>query len=81
MKTKQNDTANDYVHLHKFKLKNVRFFIGNSRKVSKSQKKISQFFFEISFEVSDKSHSAEKCKRGDPLGFFEHPFCCKIDKN
>ena len=25
------------------------------------------------------SHSAEKCKRG-PLGVFEHPFHCKIEK-
>ena len=25
-------------------------------------------------------HSTEKCKRGDALGFFEHPFCCKISK-
>ena len=33
------------------------------------------------FEVSSKSHSVEKCKRGDPLGFFEHPFCCKTSKN
>ena len=23
------------------------------------------------------SHSARKCKKGEPLGFFEHPFCCK----
>ena len=29
-----------------------------------SRKKISEFF-EIFFEVSGKSHSAEKCKRGD----------------
>ena len=32
------------------------------------------------FLVSGKSHSAEKCKRGDALGFFEDPFCCKISK-
>ena len=32
-------------------------------------------------EVSGKSHSAEKCKKGDPLGFFEQPLCCKIGKN
>ena len=32
------------------------------------------------FEVSGKSHSAEKCKRGDPLGFFERSFCSKISK-
>ena len=37
-------------------------------------------FFRFFFEVSGKSHSAEKCKR-DPLGFFEQPFCCKISKN
>ena len=37
-------------------------------------------FFRNFFEVSGKSHSAEKCKRGDALGFFEHPFCCKISK-
>ena len=37
-------------------------------------------FFRIFFEVFGKSHSAEKCKR-DPLGFFEHPLCCKISKN
>ena len=37
-------------------------------------------FFRNCFEVSGKSHSAEKCKRGDPLGFFERPFCCKISK-
>ena len=39
-----------------------------------------KFFFRNFFEVSGKSHSAEKCKRGDALGFFEHPFCCKISK-
>ena len=33
------------------------------------------------FEVSGKSHSAEKCKRGDPLVLFEHSFSCKISKN
>ena len=43
------------------------------------EKKI-RIFFRIFFEVSGKSHSAEKCKRGDALGFFEHPFCCKISK-
>ena len=41
---------------------------------------MSEFFSEFFFEVSGKSHGAEKCKRGDPLGFFEHPFCCKISK-
>ena len=45
----------------------------------KIEKKI-RFFFRNVFEVSGKSHSAEKCKRGDALGFFEHPFCCKISK-
>ena len=48
----------------------------------KIEKKIffSEFFFQNFFEVSGKSHSAEKYKRGDALGFFEHPFCCKISK-
>ena len=45
----------------------------------KIEKKNSDFFFDF-FEVSGKSHSAEKCKKGDALGFFEHPFCCKISK-
>ena len=45
----------------------------------KIKKKIPNFF-RIFFELSGKSHSAEKCKRGDALGFFEHPFCCKISK-
>ena len=31
----------------------------------KIEKKNSDFFFEFFFEVSGKSHSAEKCKRGD----------------
>ena len=31
----------------------------------KIEKKISEYFFEFFFEVSGKSHSAEKCKRGD----------------
>ena len=39
-----------------------------------------RFFFRNFFEVSGKPHSAEKCKKGDALGFFEHPFCCKISK-
>ena len=43
------------------------------------RKKI-RIFFRNFFEVSGKSHSAKKCKWGDPLGFFEHPFCCKISK-
>ena len=30
------------------------------------------------FLVSGKSHSAEKCKRGN-VGVFEHPFFCKGD--
>ena len=30
--------------------------------------------------LSGKSHSAEKYKRG-PSGVFEHPFFCKIEKN
>ena len=47
---------------------------------SKIEKKNFRFFFRKFFEVSGKSHSAEKCKRGDALGFFEHPFCCKISK-
>ena len=45
----------------------------------KIEKNIS-IFFRSFFEVSGKSHSAEKCKTGDALGFFEHPFCCKISK-
>ena len=44
----------------------------------KIEKQISEFFSNF-FEVSGKSHSAEKCK-GGALGFFEHPFCCKISK-
>ena len=44
----------------------------------KIEEKIFPSFFSNFFEVSDKSHSAEKCKRGNTLGFFEHPFCCKI---
>ena len=43
-------------------------------------KKKLEIFFRNCFEVFGKSHSVEKCKRGDPLGFFEHPFCCKIEK-
>ena len=38
-----------------------------------------QIFFEI-FLKPGKSHSAKNLKE-DPLGFFEHPFCCKIEKN
>ena len=26
------------------------------------------------------SHSAEKCKRGDPFLIYKHAFCCKITK-
>ena len=26
------------------------------------------------------AHFTLMCKRGDALGFFEHPFCCKISK-
>ena len=44
----------------------------------KIENKIFRIFFEIFFEVSGKSHRAEKCKKGDPLEFFEHPFCFKI---
>ena len=47
---------------------------------NKSSQKTFRIFFRNFFEVSGKSHSAEKCKRGDALGFFEHPFCCKISK-
>ena len=32
------------------------------------------------FEVTCKSHSAEKHKREDPLRFFEHPFCYNKQK-
>ena len=48
----------------------------------KIEKKNFRIFFGIFSEVSGflKSHSAKKCKRGDALGFFEHPFCCKISK-
>ena len=46
----------------------------------KIEKKKFRIFFEIFFQVPGKSHSAKKCKRGDALGFFEHPFCCKISK-
>ena len=41
-------------------------------KIEKKNFRINSKFF----EVSGKSHSAEKRKRG----FFEHPFCCKISK-
>ena len=37
-------------------------------------------FFENFFEVSGRSHSANKCKREGPLGFFERPFCSKREK-
>ena len=46
----------------------------------KIEEKISELFFRNFFEVSGESHSAEKCKRRDALGFFEHPICCKISK-
>ena len=46
----------------------------NSSQKLKIEKKTSDFFSKFL------SHSAEKCKRGDPLGFFEHPFCSKISK-
>ena len=36
-------------------------------------------FFRIFFEVSGKSHSVEKFKRG-PFEIFEHPFCCKTEQ-
>ena len=42
--------------------------------------KIEEKIFEIFFEVSGKSHSAEKCKRCDPLEFSEHPFVAKYQK-
>ena len=42
--------------------------------------KIEKKFSEIFLEVSGKSHSAKNCERGDPLGFFDHPFCCKMSK-
>ena len=44
------------------------------------EKKIFRILFQFFFEVSGKSHSAQKCKSWDPLGFFEHPFRCKISK-
>ena len=31
-------------------------------------------------EIFEQCHSAEKCKRGDPLQFFWPPLCCKISK-
>ena len=49
------------------------------RNNEKNEKMLPKFFSKF-FEVSGKSHSAEKCKKGDPLGFFERPFCCKISK-
>ena len=30
--------------------------------------------------IFEQCHSAEKCKRGDPLGFFDIPLCCKVSK-
>ena len=36
-------------------------------------------FFRIFF-ISGKSHSPKNVKEG-PLGVFEHPFFCKIEKN
>ena len=44
------------------------------------RKSFSEIFFRKFFEVTGKSNSTEKCKRGDPLGFFEHQFFGKIDK-
>ena len=37
-------------------------------------------FFRYFFEVSVKLHSAKNCKKGDPLGFFERPFCYELSK-
>ena len=51
----------------------------HSTRVRKKLKKISIFFRNLFWSpVSRKG--AEKCKRG-PLGVFEHPFFCKIEKN
>ena len=48
--------------------------------MKKMEKQFYRTFFRNFFEVSGKSLSAEKCDRGDPLGFFERPFCCKRSK-
>ena len=42
--------------------------------------KFYRFFFEILLKSAVNRSSAEKCKRRDPLGFFERPFCCKLSK-
>ena len=60
-----------YLRLKKIRKRKPLFLQLETTKALKKQ---------IFFEVSSKSHSAEKCKRWDALGFFEHPFCCKISK-
>ena len=37
-------------------------------------------FFRIFLKFPVSRIVPKKCKRGDALGFFEHPFCCKISK-
>ena len=54
-----------------FCLKEVALCRNNEKKV---EKKFYRYFFRIFFEVSGKSHSAKKCKKGDPLGSFKRPF-------
>ena len=44
------------------------------------EEKIFRNFFEIFSEVSG-SRIVPKNVKGRLLGFFEHPFCCKIEKN
>ena len=51
----------------------------SSQKLKMGEKNF-RFFSRNYFEVSGKSQKTEKCKKGDALGFFEHPFCCKISK-
>ena len=71
-----------YLRLKKTRKRKPLFLQLETTKALKKLKIEKKFriFFRIFFEVSGKSHSTEKCKRGDALGFFEHPFCCKISK-
>ena len=41
---------------------------------------MSEFFFGTFFEVSGKSHSAKKCKRGEALGFLNIHSVAKYQK-
>ena len=46
---------------------------------TRMRKKFSEIFFEF-FLKSLVSRTVPKNVKGDPLEFFEHPFCCKIEK-